>query len=138
MKKTDLDKLIPAIHSAGYRAERGDGEIISSGNGLNFFIIPYSSKSIQFRCGISVDENADFDFKSANDFNKKNRFSKIYLIDDIVIIESDHRFDFDECEEIDERGIEKLKGLLMLWERSLSFFKIALFKDESQGDDEIE
>lgn len=102
-------RLVEILRELGYRARIDDnGSIESATSGIKFYLTPFDDESVQFRMGVeSIDQ---FTHISANSFNAKYRFAKIYLLEnEAVVLEYD----------LFVRGLDlrrSLEGFMPVWD----------------------
>jgi hypothetical protein len=112
-----LNRVATDLQNIGYRAEIKGPSIISSMTGYLVDVVIYPNKTIQFSSGFSISKLSIFDVGRANAYNRKYRFSKVYLDDDgDAVLSTDFFYDWD----VDERE-SVLRRLVVLHEASLGF-----------------
>ena len=80
VNRMNVEHLALLIHDLGYKAKiMDDGQpfIASATSGLKFIIAPYDGGSMQF--SLSISNDIGFSLENVNEFNREQRFVKLYL-----------------------------------------------------------
>lgn len=108
------------LHAAGFRGKLIPGQpdtVESAASGLEFYVITYNF-SVQFRAGVKVSQHVISDFRRINEFNRQYRFSKVYVSEEAIFLESDALINFD-----DDHSNLAFQNAIQMWEVSLSTFR---------------
>jgi hypothetical protein len=128
---TKFDKIATLIQEIGYKALVKDNLISTSMSGWSVAIIPYGDDSIQMYLGFTMDANDNFGLDQANEFNKTNRYSKCYLVDNAAAFEQDFFFDISK-----PTAKNDLERIFETWEGVIGLAREALHKNEQKRDEQ--
>jgi hypothetical protein len=114
-------RLASLLQELGYKAkfDAEEGFLETGMAGLRVLAYYFDQGTMQLFCGLRLSEEAGFGLHQVNDFNKKYRFSKLYMMDDeSLAMEQDFLLDLSS-----DTALADLQRITGLWEGSLSFWK---------------